>query len=211
MAAGIDCAAHQGALSTGGPTFAVLPGPADQPYPRGARGLYRQLLTAGATISELPPGVGVRSWMFLARNRITAGLASITIVVEAGDRSAALLTARHAAQLGRLVGAVPGRITAPQAAGPNRLISEGAHLVSGAQDVLDLLFEAGTHTAPADDRPSLSSELTELLTAIEAGDDTAAALLRRGILADEGLAALASLELAGYVRRGPGGKFTVLP
>jgi DNA processing protein len=223
MAMGIDTAAHQGALSVGrrarplrgeraaspGATVAVLPGPASEPYPRGARGLHRRLVSAGSAVSEVPPGVGVRSWMFLARNRIIAGLAAMTIVVEAREGSAALLTAQYAAELGRFVGAVPGRITAPQAAGPNRLIKEGAQLVSGAQEVLDLLFEAGTRSAPADDRPELTSEQRAVLSAIEDGHDTPAALHRQGVLA--GLAALASLELAGYVHRGAGGRFTVSP
>ncbi len=218
MAMGIDSAAHQGALEArdrvrapGGSTIAVLPGSAHQPYPPATRRLHGQVVRQGAAISELPPGVGVRSWMFLARNRIIAGLAAMTIVVEAGSRSAALLTARCAIALGRELGAVPGRITAPQAAGPNRLLQQGARVVCDAQDVLDLLFEAGSRTAPADDRPALSQELRELLTAIERGHDTPGALLRQGILAEHGLAALASLELDGYVRRGAGGKLTIVP
>lgn len=227
MALGIDSAAHQGALAAAYdatdrrpaaageaapiPTLAVLPGPAHEPYPRTARALHRQLVKLGAAVSEIPPGTSVRSWMFLARNRIIAGVAAMTIVVEAGPGSAALLTARNAPELGRPVGAVPGRITAPQSAGPNRLIREGAHLTSSAQDVLDLLFEAGTRTAVIDHRPKLSSELRALLAAIEEGHDTPAALLRQGVVPEEGLAALASLELAGYVHRGPGGRFTVMP
>ena len=149
--------------------------------------------------------------MFLARNRIIAGLAAMTIVVEADRESGAMLTTRHAAELGRPIGAVPGRVTAPQAAGPNHLIAGGAQVICSAQDVLDRLFEAGTRTAPADDRPGLSAELSSLLAAIAAGHDTAAALLRHGVVAEQGLAALASLELAGYLRRGAGGRFTVMP
>ncbi len=218
MAVGIDSAAHRGALEArdrepagGGTTIAVLPGSADQPYPRGGCGLHRRVVREGSAISELPPGVGVRSWMFLARNRIIAGLAAMTIVVEAGSRSGALLTARCAAALGRELGAVPGRITAPQAAGSNRLLKQGANVVCSAQDVLDLLFEAGSRTAPADDRPDLSQRLRAVLAAIEQGHDTPGALLGQGILAADGLAALASLELAGYVRRGAGGRLTVVP
>jgi DNA processing protein len=213
MALGIDSAAHQGMVSAPGEralAVAVLPGPADEPYPRSARGLYRQILKRGTAVSELPPRVTVRSWMFLARNRIIAGLAAMTIVVEATAGSGALVTARHAAELGREVGAVPGRITAPQAAGPNRLINDGARVIADPQDILDLLFEAGTRTAPPDDRPELSAELRSLLAAIEAGHDSAAALVRQGILPATSLAALASLELAGYVRRGAGGRFSLL-
>jgi len=218
MAMGIDAAAHHGALQAGdraqapgGPTIAVLPGSAHRAYPRGAHGLYRELLRTGSAVSELPPGVGIRSWMFLARNRIIAALAAMTVVVEAGSRSGALVTATCASALGRELGAVPGRITAPQAAGTNRLLKDGARVVCGAQEILDLLFEAGSRTAAADDRPALDEELRSLLAAIEQGHDTAAALLRQGILPEQGLAALASLELAGYVRRGAGGRLTVVP
>ena len=211
MANGIDAAAHEGALSVAGPTVAVLPGPANDVYPRGASGLYRRLLEVGAVVSELPPMASIRSWMFLARNRIIAGLAAMTVVVEADEGSGALLTAGCAAGLGRLVGAVPGRVTARHAAGPNRLLSGGAHVITHAQDVLDLLFEAGTRRAPADDRPELTAELRAVLEAIESGHDTPAALVRRGIAAEPPLAALASLELAGYVQRGAGGRFTVVP
>ncbi|HLY50609.1 MAG TPA: DNA-processing protein DprA [Solirubrobacteraceae bacterium] len=232
MAAGIDSSAHRGALSVGAPalpvgapalpgdpsgpdpsalTIAVLPGPADRAYPRGASGLYRQIVRSGSAVSEMPPGTPVRSWMFLARNRTIAAMAVMTIVVEAGTGSGALLTAHCARAAGRAVGAVPGQVTTPQARGPNQLIREGAHVVSGAQDVLDLLFEAGSRSAPMDDRPALNRELTTLLAAVAEGHDTPAALIRHGALPEQGLAALASLELAGYVARGPGGRFTVVP
>ncbi len=214
LAVGIDSAAHQGALSAGGPgirTVAVLPGSAHDPYPRGARSLYHQLLNAGVAISELPPGTSVRKWMFLARNRIIAALATMTIVVEASPGSGALLTAGYAGELERLVGAVPGRITGVQAAGPHGLIRDGAHLIDGPQTVLDLLFEAGARTVVVDDRPEISEDLQSLLAVIEAGHDTPAALRRRGLDPEHSLAALALLELAGYVRRGAGGRFTVMP
>jgi DNA processing protein len=214
LAMGIDSAAHQGALSAGtrgGRTVAILPGSAHEPYPRAAKNLHRQLVSAGAVVSELPPGVSVRRWMFPARNRVIAALAPMTIVVEAGLRSGALLTARLAAELGRAVGAVPGRITSLQAAGPHGLIKQGAHLIDGPQEVLDLLFEAGPPTAQRDERPELTGELRALLVAVEEGHDTPAALRRQGILPERSLAGLASLELAGYVQRGAGGRFTVLP
>lgn len=218
MAMGIDSAAHKGALQAGGPppgaggpTIAVLPGPADQPYPRGVSGLYRQVVRDGSAVSEMPPGAPVRSWMFLARNRIIAGIAVMTIVVEASARSGALLTASYASAAGRVVGAVPGRVTAPGACGPNQLLKAGAHVVRNAQDVLDLLFEAGSRVAPTHDRPALSPELQALLAAIEEGHDTAGTLIRRGILPNQELAGLASLELGGYISRGPGGRFTILP
>jgi DNA processing protein len=211
MANGIDSAAHAGALDAGGATVAVLPGPSNRPYPPGRRALHRRLTAAGAAVSELPPGATVRRWMFPARNRIIAALSAMTVVVEAGERSGALLTAGFAAAMGRPVGAVPGQVTARQAAGPNELLAGGATVVRGAQDVLDALFGAGTRMALAPERPELDAGLARLLDAIAAGHDTAAALVRAGLSPDRGLAALASLELAGYVRREPGGRYAVIP
>ena len=214
LAMGIDSAAHQGALAARtatAPTIAVLPGSASEPYPRAAGNLYRQLVTVGLAVSELPPNVSVRRWMFPARNRIIAALAAMTIVVEAPARSGALGTARLAQELERRLGAVPGRITTAQAAGPHGLIKDGAHLIDSPQAVLDLLFDAGARIAPVDERPELTNELQALLHAIEDGHDTPGALRRHGVLPEQSLAALASLELAGYVQRGPGGRFTLVP
>jgi DNA processing protein len=208
MALGIDSAAHAGALEAGGQTVAVLPGSAERPYPAGKRVLHRRILSAGAAVSELGPGPSVRRWMFLARNRIIAGLAAMTVVIEAGERSGSLVTARVAARLGRPVGAVPGRVTTPQAAGPNGLLGAGACVVRGPQDVLDHLFGAGVRVAGGP-RPQPRAELRPLLCAIAEGHDTAAALARAGFGPERGLAALAALELEGYVRRGAGGRFTV--
>ncbi len=211
MALGIDSAAHAGALTVQGPTIAVLPGPADRPYPPGKRALYRHILACGAAVSELPPGVGVRRWMFPARNRLIAGLAAVTVVVEAGVRSGALLTATVARELDRPVGAVPGRVTSRLAVGPNELLARGAHLVRGPQDVLDLLFGAGVRIADADSRPPLESHERSLLRAIADGRDTPGALTRAGFAPEQCLAVIASLELGGYVRREPGGRLAVVP
>ncbi len=208
MALGIDSAAHAGALEADAPTVAVLPGPAHRPYPAGRRALYRRILVGGAAVSELGPDAGVRRWMFLARNRIIAALAAMTVVVEAGEYSGALVTARLAGELGRPVGAVPGRVTASQAAGSNALLAAGACLVRGPQDVLDHLFGAGVRRA-ADPRGQPPAELRALLTAVAEGHDTLAALARAGVDPDVGLRGLAALELGGYVRRTAGGRFTV--
>ena len=211
MAHGIDSAAHVGALDAQAPTIAVLPGPADRPYPASRRGLHRRLAATGAAVSELPPGTPVRRWMFPARNRVIAALAAMTIVVEAGERSGSLVTAGFAQQLARPVGAVPGQITRPQAAGPNALLAAGATVVRGPQDVLDALFGVGVRAAADDDRPELTDELALLLAGLADGHGTSTALVRAGYEPEEGLAALASLELAGYVRREGGGRYAVIP
>jgi DNA processing protein len=211
MALGVDSAAHAGALEAGRPTIAVLPGSADRPYPAAKRALYRRILADGAAVSELGPGTTVWRWMFLARNRIIAALAAMTVVVEASERSGAMVTARVAREIGRPVGAVPGRVTTPQAAGTNELLANGACVVRGAQDVLDSLFGAGVRVARPGRHPDPPAELRPLLDAIAAGHETTAALARAGFSADQGLAALAALELGGFVRRGTGGRFSVLP
>jgi DNA processing protein len=148
--------------------------------------------------------------MFLARNRIIAGLAAMTVVVEAAEHSGALVTARVAGELDRPVGAVPGRVTTQLATGPNGLLAAGACLVRGPQDVLDHLYGAGMRHI-VDARPPPEPELRPLLAAVADGHDTVAALARAGFQPEQGLAALAALELAGYVRRVAGGRFTVAP
>lgn len=224
LALGIDCAAHEGALAGGGLTIAVMPGSAHRPYPVSAAHLYRRIALprqqvgggaqpgspAGAAVSELPPGVGVRRWMFPARNRIIAALARMTVVVEGGASSGALLTARTARSLRLQVGAVPGRITAPQAAAPHLLLSAGAKLIRGPEDVLEALFGAGAAAFAPDSRPALDEELEALLALVAAGEDTLDALARAGMSAERTLEGLAELELAGYIHRGSGGRFAVL-
>jgi len=211
MALGIDSAAHAGAVSAGAATIAVLPGGADRAYPRTKRALHARIRETGAAVSELPPGTQIRRWTFPARNRLIAALATMTIVVEAGERSGALLTAGFARSLSRPVGAVPGRITSPLASGPNALLAAGARVVRGPQDVLDHLFGEGVRRSGADGKQRLAPELQALLAAIADGHDTAAALERAGFPAHHSLAALASLELAGYVRRDAGGRFAIRP
>lgn len=210
MALGVDSAAHTGALAGAGGTVAVLPGGAEKSYPPARRVLHREIRAAGAAISELPGGAAVWRWTFAARNRIIAALAAMTIVVEAGERSGALLTAGFARSLGRVVAAVPGRVTTPQAAGPNGLLSAGANVVRGPQDVLDHLFGSGVRAAVTT-RAKPAPELRALLAAIAEGHDPAAAVARAGLSPEQGLAALASLELTGHLRRGTGGHFSIVP
>jgi DNA processing protein len=210
LAHGIDSAAHEGALAVDGGTIAVLPGSAECAQPASRRGLHRRIVASGSAVSELPPGSDVWRWMFPARNRVIAGLAVMTIVVEAGDRSGALITAHWTRSLNRPVGAVPGRITSLQAQGPHRLLSDGANLVTGPQDVLDALYGTGVRSALSDDRASLDPELRRWLSAIADGHDTPAALARRGLPPEQSLQVLSALELSGHIRREAGGRFTVM-
>ena len=139
MAAGIDTAAHLGALTAGGPTVAVLGTGIDVPYPRANGALHARIGTEGVVVSEHPPGTGVRPEQFPSRNRILAALALGTLVVEAAERSGALITARLAADAGRDVFAVPGSIHNPMARGCHRLLRDGAALATCADDVVAAL------------------------------------------------------------------------
>jgi len=210
MALGIDSAAHAGALEVGGPTVTVLAGGADVPYPPSKRGLYRTLVRSQAAVSEMPPGMRPWRWCFPARNRTIAGLASLTIVVEAAKRSGSLITADLAGELGRTVGAVPGPVTAPRCAGSNALLRDGALVIRDAQDALDEALGIGVASVAvtAERRAAqLAPALRSLLRDVANGRDTVAALAATPAEAQTALAGLGELELLGFLRRGPGGRY----
>ncbi len=208
MALGVDAAAHAGALEAGGPTVTVLAGGADVAYPPSKRALHRELVRTQAAISEMPPGFTPLRWCFPARNRTIAGLASLTIVVEAAERSGSLITADLAQDLGRAVGAVPGPVLTPRCAGSNALLREGALVIRDAQDALDEVLGVGVARACAGPlRGELDAPLRELLRRVEDGRTTVSSLARSPEEARRALAGLAELELLGFLRRGPGGHY----
>jgi len=209
MALGVDSAAHQGALAGGTPTVAVLACGADVPYPRGKRHLYERIVAEGLVVSELPPGSPPFRWCFPARNRIMAGLAAMTVVVEGTDRSGSLITAAFAADLGRDVGAVPGQITSALASGPNALLADGACVVRSAADVLDTVHGVGEGRRVLERRTveRLDPRLQALLEAVEQGEGAADSIARDpGEVADV-LAGLSELEIIGLIRRAAGGRY----
>ncbi len=214
LALGIDAIAHDGALAGGGGRpIAVLAGGADRPYPARGRRLHDAVREAGAVVSELPPGFGVHRWAFVARNRIIAALSTVLVVVEAAERSGSLTTADFAAGLGRTVAAVPGRVTAATAAGTNGLIRDGAPLVRGTGDVLDLLADVtGATRAPRPPAPpqrpaGLDAAAHRVLDAVEAGRGTLAELAATPDDARAVLLSLGRLEAAGLIARGFGGRY----
>lgn len=142
MADGIDGAAHAAALDAGGTTIAVIGTGADLVYPRKHRELANKITQSGAIVSEFPLGTEARPDHFPRRNRLIAGLALGTLVVEAGLQSGSLITARLATEAGREVFALPGSIHNPLAKGCHRLIRDGAHLVETAGEVIDALGPA---------------------------------------------------------------------
>ena len=137
---GIDAAAHRGALAAEGVTIAILACGVDYPYPAGHADLFAAIAAQGLLVSEWPPGCRPARTRFLIRNRVIAALACGTVIVEAGERSGALNTARHAADLGKMLMAVPGPVTSAQSAGCHRIIREwGASCVTRAAEIIELL------------------------------------------------------------------------
>jgi DNA processing protein len=149
LAAGIDGAAHRSTLAARGLTIAVLGTGPDLSYPRSHAELRHQIAETGAIVSEHPPGTPARPGHFPGRNRIIAGLALGTLVVEAAERSGALITARLAAEAGREVFALPGSIHNPMARGCHRLIREGVGLVETPEEVIAALVPVASELAAA--------------------------------------------------------------
>ncbi len=208
MARGIDAEAHLAALDAGGRSVAVLGTGADVPYPRRHRPLYARLAGNGGVVAEAPPGSPPAAGAFPRRNRIIAALARLTVVVEAGARSGALITAGCAADLGRPVTAVPGPIDHPAAAGTNALLRDGAHVLTDVADVLTLAgFLEPLPTAAANAPPSLAApppglgaDERALWLALAHPAPAADVLVERtGLPVSRCVAALTTLELAGLV------------
>lgn len=203
-ALGIDAAAHRGALAVGGPTLAVLACGIDRVYPRGHEVLLRAIAERGAVLSELPPGASPTRFRFLHRNRIIAALGTGTVVVEAARRSGSLVTARLAAELGRVVMAVPGPVTSDQSTGTHELIRDGATLVIGAAQAREacasltdaslIAREAARAEAPRSDRRPRAGQSGRRAQATSSGAGTTAAAsvagaesAASGVPNDEGL------------------------
>jgi DNA processing protein len=139
LARGVDAVAHEAALGTPGSTIAVLGCGVDVVYPQANAALRLAIAQRGLLVSEMLPGERPHAGSFPRRNRLIAALADLTVVVEAGVRSGALITAAVAAELGRLTGAVPGPVDTPTSEGANALLRDGAHVVTGVADVITLL------------------------------------------------------------------------
>jgi DNA processing protein len=202
LARGVDGAAHRGALEGGGATVAVLGCGIDRDYPRAHAELAARIAVRGLVVSEYPPGVQPAPWRFPARNRIVAGLARATVVVEARERSGALITADLALEEGRDVLAVPGEITSALSAGTNALLRIGA---APATCVEDVLAAVGLEPSPGPSREPPKGVPARALAAVDGGARTADEVVRAtGLAAAEVAAALTALELAGLVTAAAG-------
>lgn len=140
LALGVDGIAHQAALDAKGNTLAVVAGGLDRIYPQRHQNLARQMTEAGgAILSEYSAGTPSYPNQFLARNRLISALADMVIITEAAQRSGSLSTARHAIDQNKEVGAIPGNINSPLSTGSNSLIQQGAHLITNAEDVINII------------------------------------------------------------------------
>ena len=212
LAAGIDAAAHDGAVDTPAATVAVIGTGIDRVYPACNRPLARRIAGHGLIVSEFPLGTPPLAAHFPRRNRIIAGLGAGCLVVEAGLRSGSLITARQAAEAGREVFAIPGSIHSPLSRGCHALIRDGARLTESLDDILAELPPlpalppvAGPAAAPESEFAAGDARLLAALGFDPVDADTLAQ--RTGLTVEGVLAMLLPLELAGRVAPLPGGRY----
>jgi DNA processing protein len=216
MALGIDGAAHRGALEEGGNTAAVLGSGLRVVYPGSHRPLFRKLSSRGLVLSEFLPPEAALPHHFPKRNRIIAALSQAVIVVEAGARSGALITVDHGLDLGREVLAVPGSVQNPRALGSNRLLREGARVITDPTAVVQDLRDLGLsirEAAPTSPRsepevlgiPRDLRRLWGVLSATPMGVEEVAKGAAMSF--PQALAGLSTLELGGWARQCPGMRF----
>jgi len=210
LARGIDTAAHRGALAAGGRTIAVLGSGIARVYPAENGPLAEQIVARGAVVSQFPPMAEPRPFHFPARNRTLAGLALGVVVVEAAERSGALITAGLAGELGRDVFAVPGRITSPASRGAHGLLRDGARLVGHWSDIVaelsdpwrSMVADAGAEretrapVAPGSDEARMLEQLS-----VDDPQHIERLIARVDLDAARAGAALTTLELTGWARQ----------
>lgn len=208
LARGIDSAAHRGALGTRGGTIAVLGSGPDVVYPPEHDRLAFEVAAAGAVVSELAPGTPPRRQFFPMRNRVISGISRAVVVIEAGEKSGSLITARCALDQGREVLAVPGNVLSGRNRGGHGLLRDGAKIVESADDILEELGEsvgeAGVQGLASGGRPP-----DPILAGMPPGEacDLDEISERSGVIAARLLPRLLDLELQGLVRRAGGGRF----
>ncbi len=211
LALGIDAAAHRGALAAGGRSVAVAGTGPDRVYPSAHRGLAGEVAAAGAMVSEFPTGTPPLRHHFPRRNRIISGLSLGVVVVEAALRSGSRITARHAADQGREVFAVPGAVGNPLARGCHALLRDGAKLVESVADILEEIDPAGRRDAeaPRNDTPERCDGVERRVLAAMGHAPVAVDTLveRSGLTADAVSAILLTLELRGLAAPVPGGRY----
>jgi len=212
MAEGIDSAAHRGALEGGGKTIAVWGTPLDQVYPASNRGLAEQIRNQGAIYSEYLPGVESSASNFPERNRIISGLSEGVIVIEAGKKSGALITAQSALDQGRELMAVPGPPDAPKSIGTNQLIKQGARLLTCVDDVFEEIprLKGQISARRFKRQPDLTEIERQIVDILSEGPIQIDQLSRRAdITVSNILEYMLALELKGVVQELPGKRFVL--
>ncbi len=212
LALGVDTVAHQSSLEAGGRSLAVLGSGVDRIYPPQNRALAEKIIASGALISDYAPGTPPEASNFPPRNRIISGLSLATVVVEAGLKSGALITADFAVEQGREVFAVPGNVFAPQSRGSNRLIQNGAHPLLDPQEILDVL-DLTRVTEHREARVVLPSNATEAQLFEVLGHEPLhvdEVLAQTDLPIDQVTATLALMELKGMVRQVGGMRYTAI-
>jgi DNA processing protein len=215
LARGVDSAAHRGTLAAGGTTVAVLGCGADVVYPPEHAALAAEISERGALISELVPGTPPQAWFFPQRNRIISGLCRAVVVVEAGEKSGSLITARCALEQGRDVLAVPGNILNGRNRGGHALLRDGAKIVETADDIVEelglspMLVSSGAAGVTVSAGSTSTSPADPVLMAVGAGEscDLDEIATRTGLSAARLLPRLFELELLGLIKRVGGGRF----
>ncbi len=210
LALGVDGIAHRAALEAGGTTLAVLANGVDVIYPASHKSLADDILkSGGAIISEYEPGTQPRQHQFLERNRIVSGLSDAIIVTEAAARSGTLSTVMHALEQGREVFVVPGNITSPLSAGCNALIKQGAHPITCAQDVLEIIAPGllqPQQSLPLGNTPLESTIIRLIQSGVRDGDQLQQ---QSKVNVSEFSQALTTMEIAGIVRGLGGNQWTL--
>jgi len=198
-ARGIDTAAHRGAIEAGGTTYAVLGCGLDTVYPPENKNLFSQIISSGALISEYPPETPPLAHNFPARNRIVAGMCQGVVVVEAGAKSGALITADFALDYGRDVFAVPGHNRSEMSRGTNKLIKQGAFLVETSEDILSVLGIEHKLCPQTNTLTDIEKDLLEVLGWEPKRLDEIAKETNGGLASAPAI--LLSLELTGYIKK----------
>jgi DNA processing protein len=215
LARGIDACAHRGALQGGGRTLAVLAGGLSRIYPPEHKDLAEEVAAAGALVSEASMEMAPMAGMFPARNRIISGMARGVVIIEAAEKSGALITARHAAEQGRTVFAVPGPVDCTTSSGTNALLRQGAILVRDADDILEELdgvaavksrtASSPAAVAPPPDLDETQRRIWDFLAGQPRHLDEMAQQL--GFKVPQLSTALMTLEMKRVVRRLPGNRY----
>ena len=214
MAAGIDTVAHDTCLRANGRTIAVLGTGVDRVYPYSNRNLHQQLQERGLIVSEYPSQTPPDRGHFPARNRIIAGLCRAVLIIEAPQRSGALITARFANDFGRDVYVLPGSLDNDRAIGCLSLLNSGAHVILGIEHLLEMLgtmpFLDPVVANPSKPKPDLSPELESIYNLIESESISLDTIVEQtGLSTSEALSALSQLELMDLVEQVPGMRYQI--